>query len=67
MLRAVSNEGTLTIDGKEYSIGGLNGQKEFGYTQYKWIDEMTAIPNSFQIVDFYVSPAVPRIKWANSR
>lgn len=67
MLRAVSNEGTLTIDGKKYSIGGLDGQAEFGYTQYKWIDSMTTIPNSFQIMDFYVSPAVPRIKWSNSR
>lgn len=67
MLRAVSNEGMLTIDGKTYPLGGLDGQKDFGYTQYKWIDEMTAVPNSFQVTDFYVSPASPRMKWANRR
>ncbi len=67
MLRAVSNEGTLTIDGKVYSIGGLDGQEEFGYTQYEWIERMQAKPNSFQITDFYISPAKPRIDWANKR
>ena len=67
MLRAVSNEGTLTIDGKVYSLGGLEGQPEYAYTQYEWVDKMTAQPNSFQIVDFYVTPAQPRIKWANRR
>lgn len=67
MLRAVSNEGLLAIDGKVYSIGGLDGQPEFGYTQYEWVDKMTAQPNSFQLVDFYVTPAQPRIKWANKR
>ena len=67
MLRAVSNEGTLTIDGKKYSLGGLNGQEEFGYTQYEWVDQMTAIPNSFQLTDFFVVPAQPRLKWANKR
>ena len=67
MLRAVSNEGTLTIDGKTYSLGGLIGQEEFGYTQYEWVDKMTAIPNSFQLTDFYITPAKPRLKWANKR
>ena len=67
LLRAVSNEGTLTIDGHTYPLGGLNGQEEFGYTQYEWVDKMTAIPNSFQVTDFYITPAQPRLKWANKR
>ena len=67
MLRAVSSEGTVTIDGQLYCLGGLDGQLEYGYIQYEWIDEMKALPNSFQITDFFVTPAKPRIKWANSR
>lgn len=67
MLRAVSNEGVLKIDGKSYPLGGLNGQEEFGYTQYEWVDKMQAIPNSFRVTDFVISEVSPRIKWANKR
>ncbi|GEM_PF-1060665 len=67
MLRAVSNEGVLKIDDKTYTLGGLNGQQEFGYTQYKWIDSLQIIPNSFRITDFTVSDLKPRMKWANKR
>ena len=51
MLRAVSNEGILTLDGKNYSLGGLDGQPEFGYTQYKWLDRMEPFANSFRVID----------------
>lgn len=67
LLRAVCNEGTVCIDGKTYPLGGLDGQKEFGYTRYDWIDEMGIIPNSFRITDFTVSEPQPRIRWARKR
>lgn len=67
MLRAVSNEGTLTLDGKSYQLGGLDGQPEFGYTQYKWVDKMKPFANSFRVIDFEVSEIAPRIQWANKR
>lgn len=67
MLRAVSNEGLLTIDGKRYPLGGLDGQEEFGYTQYHWVDKMSALPNSFQITDFQLTELKPRLQWANKR
>lgn len=67
MLRAVSNEGVLKIDNKIYTLGGLDGQQEFGYTQYDWVDSMRIIPNSFRVVDFSISELQPRLKWANSR
>ena len=54
MLRAVSNEGILTLDGKNYSLGGLDGQPEFGYTQYKWLDRMEPFANSFRVIDFRI-------------
>lgn len=67
LLRAVSNEGVLTIEGQEYPLGGLDGQPEFGYTQYKWVDSMTVNPASFRVTDFTVSELDPRLKWANRR
>ncbi len=67
MLRAVSNEGILTLDGKNYPLGGLDGQPEFGYTQYKWLDRMKPFANSFRVVDFRISGISPRIHWTSKR
>lgn len=67
MLRAVSNEGILMIDGKSYPLGGLAGQEEFGYTQYHWLESMSSLPQSFTITDFEISDLKPRIQWANRR
>lgn len=52
MLRAVSNEGEVIIDGKKYSIGGLGKQPEYGYTLKKWVEELSIAPNSFIIEDY---------------
>lgn len=67
MLRAVSAEGVLQIDGKNYPLGGLDGQFEYGYIQYEWVDKLTANPHSFRVTDFTVSELQPNIKWANRR
>lgn len=67
LLRAVSNEGTLTIDTKTYQLGGVDAQFEYGYIQHKWVDGFTAAQNSFKVTDFEISEITPRIKWAKSR
>ncbi|WP_205764395.1 NPCBM/NEW2 domain-containing protein [Arenibacter sp. 6A1] len=67
LLRSVSNEGVLIIDGKEYPIGGLKGQPEYAYTLLKWIDEMTVDPNSFLIEDFEVKDITDRLEWQRVR
>lgn len=67
MLRAVSNEGILKIDDKIYTLGGLDGQFEYGYTQYHWIDSLTILPNSFRVTGFDITELTPRIQWANKR
>lgn len=67
LLRAVSSEGTLQLDGKQLSIGGLAGQKERGYLKEEWIDEMTSIPESFLVEDFYIQELEEPIKWARNR
>lgn len=44
LLRAVSGEGYVWIDGKKWSLGGLSGQPERGYLKNEWLDELKTIP-----------------------
>lgn len=67
LLRAVSCEGVLRIDGRNYALGGLDGQFEYGYTTYDWIDALEANPTSFRVTDLAVSDITPHINWANRR
>lgn len=67
LLRAVSSEGTISINGKVHSIGGLNGQPERAYIKNDWIEELTTVPGSFLIEDFEVRPLEEDIKWARKR
>lgn len=67
MLRAVSPEGFIRIDGKTWNIGGLAGQPERGFLKPEWIDEMTTIPNSFMVEDFEVTSLQENIHWARDR
>lgn len=67
LLRSPSAEGSLKIDGHIYSLGGLTGQFEYGYTLPKWIDGFSPIPDSFQVVDFEVRDLQPRMEWKHKR
>ncbi len=63
LIRAVSAEAKLTIDGKTYNIGGLNGQKQKAYLLNSWLDEMTADPADFHFKSYKVSPVAPYVNW----
>lgn len=67
MLRAVSSEGSIQIDGNKWNLGGLSGQPERGYLKMEWIEEMTTMPNSFLVEDFEINPIEEDIQWARSR
>lgn len=67
MLRAVSPEGYVWIDGEKWSIGGLDGQPERGYLRDGWIDSMRTVPCSFKVEDFEVRDTVPVLEWKRSR
>ncbi len=67
MLRAVGTEGTVSIDGKDYSIGGLKGQEERGYLLEKWIEDLQGEENAFVVEDFEVRPLPERIPWKRVR
>lgn len=67
MIRAVSSEGSITIDGVKHWIGGLTGQPEKAYLNEKWIEDMSTIPGSFMVEDFEVTTVQEDIHWARSR
>jgi hypothetical protein len=66
LVRAVSAEAKLTIDGKDYNIGGLYGQKEKAYLKTEWIDGLTANESDFQFKTYYISSIPPYVKWKPS-
>src|SRR5688572_18644717 len=63
LLRAVKPEARVKLNGKEYAIGGLLGQKEQAYLIPSWVDEFTPGPNDFRFVDFSVAPIKPFLNW----
>lgn len=67
LLRAVSSEGAVWIDGKKWQLGGLAGQPERGYLRTEWVDTMQTVPESFLVEDFEVKPIEEVFHWARSR
>jgi hypothetical protein len=63
LLRAVEPEARLTIDGKEYNVGGLYGQKEKAYLLPEWVSGFKSHENDFQFQSFSVTNISPYIHW----
>ncbi|HVX50315.1 MAG TPA: hypothetical protein VHB48_09155 [Chitinophagaceae bacterium] len=63
LLRAVKAEARITIDGTDYNIGGLYGQKENAYLLPEWADNFTPGSNDFLLQSFSVTPLQPFIPW----
>jgi hypothetical protein len=63
LLRAISPEARITIDGQAYAIGGLYGQREMAYLLPAWVDSYTAGERDFRFSHFTVSPLSPAVQW----
>ncbi|WP_367913868.1 alpha-galactosidase [Leadbetterella sp. DM7] len=63
LLRAVKPEAKITVNGKEYAVGGLRGQKENAYLLPAWLDSMTAGPEDFIYDSYSVSDVAPFLHW----
>jgi hypothetical protein len=63
LLRGVKPEARITVNDKEYSIGGLVGQKENAYLLPEWLDKMTVGPEDFLFVSHTVSDIKPFINF----
>src|SRR2546428_2222295 len=65
LLRSVKAEARLTINGTEYNVGGLRGQKENAYLLPEWVNQFTKGENDFQFVSFEIKPITPYLQWKN--
>ena len=63
LLRAVMPEVAITINGKEYNVGGLYGQKEKAYLLPEWLDTLVSKKNDFQFVNYETGELKPYINW----
>lgn len=62
-LRSVRPEASVTIDGVEYPIGGLQGQPIHNYLLPEWIDSMTAAPGAFTLTQHRIGRTKERFAW----
>lgn len=65
LLRSIKPEARLTINGKDYNVGGLYGQKENAYLRTEWLNKLTIDKNDFQFEKFELDTIKPLIKWEN--
>jgi hypothetical protein len=63
LLRAVRPEAVVTINGLEYVVGGLIGQKEKAYLMPSWIDGFKSGDTDFQYAGVEVTDLTPFINW----
>ncbi|SKB77208.1 alpha-galactosidase [Dyadobacter psychrophilus] len=66
LLRAVKAEARLTLNGKEYNIGGLYGQKENGYLLPEWVDKFTSSDSAFHFTRYAVKDIENTLNWKTS-
>ncbi len=67
LLRAVEPEALLKLDGVEYRIGGLLGQRDRAYLLPAWIPKLTNDPAAFQLVGVKPSVPVAPLSWRRVR
>lgn len=63
LLRALKPEARLTLNGKEYNIGGLYGQKENGYLLPEWVDQFKTSDSAFHFIKYAVSEINNTLDW----
>ena len=66
LIRSVKAEARLSINGKDYNIGGLYGQKENAYLLPNWLNDFTANSQDFSLERYEVSPIAPIINWKSA-
>lgn len=63
LLRAVKAEAVLEINGKNYNVGGLYGQKENAYLMPEWLDHFTNNQQDFQFTGYQIGELKPYLNW----
>ena len=63
LLRAAKAEARLTINGKDYNVGGLYGQHENAYLLPAWVDGFKDSSIDFHCTGYAIGKIQPRLKW----
>ena len=63
LLRAVKPEARVVINGKEYAVGGLEGQKENAYLLPEWVDSMHVGKGDFLLDHYQIGELKPFLHW----
>ena len=63
MLRSVSEEGRITLDNVDYTIGGLSGQTDFAFINNSLVTELEAASNSFVYKQYRTGAPTKRYEW----
>jgi hypothetical protein len=67
ILRAVSPEARLTLDGTAFDVGGLTGQPEQAYLRREWLSGMAADPAAFRCIGVEQGPTEAPFTWKRKR
>jgi len=67
VLRGVKPEARITLDGEEFSIGGLNGQPNYAYLLPGWKNSLTADAAAFQFSGFDIQSPTKPMEWNQNR
>jgi len=63
LLRGVMPEAMVNINGIDYNIGGLYGQKEKAYLRPEWLDTFLKREDDFQFVSYEINELKPFVNW----
>ena len=63
LLRAVKAEAILQINGQNYNVGGLHGQKENAYLLPELLSHYTNDETDFQFVNYQIDDLKPYLLW----
>ncbi|WP_025761366.1 hypothetical protein [Dyadobacter tibetensis] len=63
LLRSVTPEALITLNGREYPVGGLEGQKEKAYLLNSWLKDMSRYDSAFHFFDYQIKDLDPIIDW----
>lgn len=63
LLRAVSPEARVTINGTDYPVGGLKGQAVQNYLKEDWIRDLRPLPGAYQFAGWEEQAMSKRFEW----
>ncbi|MCP5535183.1 MAG: hypothetical protein H7A51_02990 [Akkermansiaceae bacterium] len=67
IIRAVEPEGSVTLDGVTYVIGGAQGQPNKAFLTDDWLAKLKPLPNSLKLVNYSIGKPAERLKWKRVR